>query len=449
MTGVAAPRLQARLRARLQARVPVLLRDRPFRRYWSAHTVSLFGDQVSAIALPLTAVLVLHAGAAQMGYLGALVWLPSLLFAVPTGAWVDRRGHRRVTMIVADLGRAALLASIPVSYVTGALSLWQLYAVAFALGTLSMLFTVSDGTLFVALVDAGRYLEGNSLVYCSRALSFVAGPSLGGLLVQVLSAPFALIADLLSFLGSALFLRGIRPAEPPAEGRTRGALAAGARFILRSGIVRASLAAVATINFFSFMFLALFMLYATRSLGVRPGLLGVVLGAGAVGGVIGAVTTGRLAAHTGVGWAYVIGCILFPVPLLLVPLAAGPPPVVLGMLFAAEFLSGFGVMILDISVGSIFAVVIPDQLRSRVTGAFQAVNYGMRPLGSLAGGALGTVLGLRPTLWIAAAGGALGFLWLLPSPLPRFRLPAAGGAPAAGTTPGTGAGLVTEPASHG
>ena len=409
---------------RLARRVPPLLQDRLFRRYWSAQTISMFGDQVSSIAMPLAAVLVLHAGAAEMGYLSALEWLPSLLFALPAGVWVDRRGHRRATMIAADLGRFAVMASIPVCWGLGLLSLGQLFAVAFCAGTLSILFNVSDATLFVSLVPADRYVEGNSLVYASRALSFVGGPSLGGVLVQLLSAPLAIAADALSFLGSALLLHRIRPAEPPVEPARRGSATAGARFIRGSGVVRASLLAVATINFFNFMFFALFVLYATRVLHVRAGVLGLVLGAGAVGGVLGSAVTRRLAAAVGVGWAYVAGCLLFTAPLLLVPLARGPMPVVLGLLFLAEFGSGFGVMVLDISIGSIFAAVIPDQLRSRVAGAFQAVNYGTRPVGALVGGTLGTLIGLRPTLWIATAGGVAGFLWLLPSPLPRFRMPA-------------------------
>ncbi len=408
---------------RVTGRIPVLLRDRSFLRYWSAQTISMFGDQISAIALPLAGVLALRAGPAEMGYLGALVWLPSLLFALHAGAWADRHGHRRATMMTADLGRAALLASIPACYAFGVLTLGQLYAVAFCAGTLSVLFTVSDGALFVSVVPADRYVEGNALVYASRALSFVGGPSLGGVLVQVLSAPAAIIADALSFLGSAFFLGRIRPAEPPADEGGRGSLTAGARFILGSGIVRASLAAVATINFFNFMFWALYVLYAIRVLHLRPGLLGLVLGAAAVGGVIGSMVTRRLAARLGVGLAYLIGCVVFTAPLMIVPLAGGPVPLVLTLLFLAEFLSGFGVMVLDISIGSIFAAVIPDQVRSRVTGAFQAVNYGTRPLGSLAGGALGALIGLRPTLWIATAGAVTGFLWLLPSPLPRFRMP--------------------------
>jgi MFS family permease len=415
---------------RLARRVPPLLRDRPFRRYWSAQTVSMFGDQVSSVAMPLAAVLILHAGAADMGYLSALEWLPSLLFALPAGVWVDRRGHRRATMIAADLGRFAVLASIPVCYGLGVLSLGQVFVAAFCAGTLSILFNVSDATLFVSLVPESKYVEGNSLVYGSRAVALVGGPGLGGVLVQLLSAPLAIAADALSFLGSALLLHRIRPAEPPADGAGRGSATAGARFIRGSGVVRASLLAVATINFFNFMFFALFILYATRALHIRAGLLGLVLGAGAVGSVLGSTVTGRLAAAIGVGWAYVAGCVLFTAPLLLVPLAGGPTPVVLVLLFLAEFGSGFGVMVLDISIGSIFAAVIPDGLRSRVAGAFQAVNYGTRPVGALVGGALGTAVGLRPTLWIATVGGLAGFLWLLPSPLPRFRMPAGAAGPA-------------------
>jgi MFS family permease len=409
---------------RLTSRIPALLLDRAFRRYWSAQTISMFGDQIATIAMPLAAVLILHAGAADMGYLSALEWLPSLLFALPAGAWVDRRGRRRVTMITADLARFVLLGSVPVCYALGVLTLEQLFGVAFCAGTMSVLFNVSNATLFVTLVPEDRYMEGNSLVYSSRALSFVGGPSLGGLLVDLLSAPLTIGVDALSFLGSAHFLSRIRPAEPPPDVSGHGSVTAGARFIRESGLVRASLLAVATINFFNFMFFALFVLYATQTLHVRAGLLGLVLGAGAVGSVLGSLVTRRLAAAIGVGWAYVIGCVLFTAPLLLVPLARGPMPLVLSLLFLAEFGSGFGVMVLDISNGSIFAAVIPNELRSRVTGAFQAVNYGTRPVGGLVGGVLGASIGLRPTLWIATAGGVAGFLWLLPSPLPRFRMPA-------------------------
>ncbi len=158
------------------------------------------------------------------------------------------------------------------------LTLPQLYLVTFAAGTLSILFNVSDGTLFVSIVGPEQYVDGQSLIYGSRALSFVGGPSIGGVLVQLLSAPFAVAADALSFLGSAFFLSRIRPAEPPADDAP-GSLTAGVRFIARSDIVRTSLIVVAVINFFNLMFGALYLLYAVRVLHVRPGVLGLLLGA--------------------------------------------------------------------------------------------------------------------------------------------------------------------------
>jgi MFS family permease len=413
-----------RLRERVSATIPGLLLDRAFRRYWNGQTVSMFGDQISSIVLPLIAVRTLHASPAQMGLLAALVWVPSLLFGLHAGAWVDRRGHRRGTMITADVARALLLASIPVSFALGALTIWQLYGVAFAVGVFSVLFTVSNPTLFVSLVPKDKYVEGNSLIYGSRAISFVGGPSVGGALVQALTAPFAVLADALSFLGSAFFLARIRPEEPAAAKPGDGAVMAGARFIRRSEVVRTSLLAASTVNFFNFMFFALFVLYATRYLHVQPGVLGLVLGLGAIGGLAGAAVTKRLGNRFGFGRIYTLSFLVFAAPMALVPAAAGPHWVILAMLMGAEFIGGFGVMVLDISIGAIFSAVIPHDLRSRVSGAFQAVNYGVRPLGALAGGFLGTVIGPRPTLWVAAAGGCLSFVILLPTSLPRFRMPA-------------------------
>jgi MFS family permease len=402
--------------------LPALLRDHVFRRYWGASTISMFGDQIAGIALPLAAVLALHATAAQMGYLTALEWLPSLLFGLPIGALTDRHGRRRLTMITADLGRAALFASIPACYALHVLTLVQLYLVMFAAGTLSIAFNVSDGTLFVSIVAPERYVDGQSLIYGSRALSFVGGPSIGGLLVQVFSAPVAIIANALSYLGSAFFLGRIRPAEPPAD-EGSGSIMAGARFIAGSGIVRGSLIAVGTVNFFNLMFNALYLLYAVRVLHIRAGVVGLVLGMAAIGGLAGALATKRIAARIGDGWAYSLGCLLFTAPLVGWPLAHGRLPVVLAVLFAAEFSSGFGLMVLDITIGAIFAAVIPDTLRSRVTGAFQAVNYGTRPVGALLGGLIATAIGLRPALWIATLGGIAGFFLLLPTPVPKYRLP--------------------------
>jgi MFS family permease len=407
---------------RVCERAPLLLREnRDFRLYWAGQSISLFGDQITELAVPLAGVLVLHANAAQMGYLTAAGLAPNLLFALHAGAWVDRRGRRRQVMIAADLARAALLATVPIFYAFGALSLLLLYVVAFLAGTCTVVFFVSASSLFVALVPREQFMQGTSLLYGSRAFSFVAGPSVAGVLVQVLSAPVTLLADACSFVVSALFLRRISPREPATEESASGHVVAGARYIRRSATVRSCLAATATINFFGYAVLALLILYATRYLHVRAAVLGTVLGAGAIGGLIGSAVTTRIGRRIGVGPAFLLGCVLFPAPILLIPLAGGPHALVLAMLFASEFGSGVGVMILDISIGAIFAALIPPQLRSRVSGAYLLVNNGVRPLGSLFGGALGTAIGVRPTLWIAALGGVAGFLWLLPSPIPRLK----------------------------
>jgi MFS family permease len=407
--------------------VPPLLRDTAFRRYWTASTVSMTGDQVTGVAVPFTAVLVLHADATTMGVLTALQWLPSLLFGLHAGAFADRRGRRRQLMIACDLGRCALLATIPVCYALGVLTLWQLLAAVFAAGSLSILFNVADATLFVSIVKPAQYVDGQSLIYGSRAMSFLVGPSLGGLLTQLFTAPYAIVADAVSFLGSAFFLRRIDPVEPPAD-RDGGGVLAGLKFVVRSPVVRASLIGVAVINFFNLMLFALFTLYAVRTLHMNAGLLGVTLGLGATGGLLGSAVTKAVAAKIGVGLAYITGALAFTAPFALVPLAPTPAGhgttwVVIAMLFSAEFLIGFGVMMMDISIGAIFAAVIPDTVRSRVNGAFSAINYGTRPVGALLGGFLGTAIGLRPALWVAVIGGVVGAVLLVPSPLPRFRLP--------------------------
>jgi MFS family permease len=402
--------------------LPRVLRENAvFRRVWIGQTVSLFGDQISLIAIPLTAVLVLDANAKQMGYLVAAELVPNLFFALHAGAWVDRRGSRRQTMIFTDLVRAGVLATIPFAYAIDELTIQQLYAVAFLMGTMTVFFHVSYSSLFVALVERDDYVVANSWLAGSRAFSFVAGPSVGGILVQLLKAPFTLLVDAVSYLFSASILASIAPEEPETEVAEKGHVVAGVRYLVTSPVMRSSLMATATINLFNFVFHALFILYAVRELHVRPATLGIVLGAGAVGGLIGSFATSRLGRSIGIGPTYVLGCILFPVPLILVPLAGGPYWLILAMLFLAEFGSGLGVMVLDISAASIFAALVPHRLRSRVSGAYMVVNMGVRPVGSLIGGFLGTAIGLQTTLWIGVLGALAGFLFLLPSPIPQMR----------------------------
>lgn len=324
-------------------------------------------------------------------------------------------------MVWADLGRAGLIATIPIGYALGTLDLVHLYVVAFLAGTLSALFEVANATLFVSLVPPERYVAANSLINGSRAMSFVVGPGAAGWLVQLITAPVALLVDAFSYAVSAIQLLRINPTEPPPETDRGGQLSIGMRFLAGSRALWTLIVAVTTLNFFNYMFAALAILYITVHLGVSPGLIGLILGAASVGALLGSIVTGRLVRAVGIGPAYVIGMLAFPAPLILVPLAGGPRPVVLLLLFLAEFGSGLGVMILDISAGSLIAAIVPNRLRARVAGVTRTINYGIRPIGALTGGAVGSALGVRPTLWIATVGALAGVLWMIGSPVARMR----------------------------
>ena len=403
---------------------PPLLRQPEFLKLWAGQSISQLGDQVTLLALPLAAVLTLDATAAQMGFLVAAELLPHLFFSLLAGVWIERSARRRHLMIAADVGRALLLASVPIAYAFDALTFPQLYAVAFGVGTFAVMFDVSWPTLFTTVVPRRDFVDANSKMSLSRSVSFVTGPSVAGFLVQVLSAPVTLLVDAFSYLGSALFLSRIRSQEPPVEQDGNGVLRSlrdGMRFVLRDELIRADLGCAATINLFNFVFHAIFVLYATRELGVAPGTLGIALGAGAVGGILGALIAPRLERVLGIGRSMMLGSVLFPAPLILVPIASGSELQLGLMLGTAEFFSSVGVMIFDVSAASMTFLRTPDRIRARTAGSFRFVNYGIRPIGALIGGALGTVLGLQTALWIGVIGALAGVIWLLLSPVPRLR----------------------------
>ena len=404
---------------------PPLRRQPEFLKLWAAQSISQVGDQITYLALPLVAVLTLDASAAQMGLLTAAELVPHLLFSLAAGVWIERKSNRRKLMITADIARAGLLASVPLAAAFDLLSFPQLYAVGFAAGTFAVLFDISWATLFVSVVPRRDVVEANSKLSASRALSFVTGPSLAGFLVQLLTGPLTLLVDAVSFIGSALFLSRIRAEEPPiqedGQDSVLTSLRGGFRYVLGDELIRPELLCTATINLFNFVFHAIFVLYATKELGVKPGLLGLVLGAGAVGGIIGALLAVRVERVIGIGPAFTLGCVLFPLPLVLVPLASGAETQIVVMLGLAEFFSSVGVMILDVNGGSLMFLRTPDRLRSRMSGTYRFVNYGVRPLGALLGGGLGTVIGLQTTLWIGVLGALAGVLWLVFSPIPRLR----------------------------
>ena len=322
-------------------------------------------------------------------------------------------------MLASDVGRAALLVLVPLAVAAHVLGLAQLYVVAFALGTMDVAFFVAYSTLFVSLARPEQYVEGMSLLNGSRAFSYVAGQSLAGFLVAALTAPVALLVDAVSYLVSAGCLATIRPVEPPTSEPAHGSSTVGLRFIRRSPIVRAALR-----RYGDGQLLHVRVHRGVRAVrddrprrtphGARP------RARAGRGGRARRVGGGRPAGPAiGLGPTFMVGLVVFPAPLLLVPLAAGPPALVWTMLALAELGSGLGVMLLDISCGAIFSAVIPDELRARVSGAYRTVNYGVRPLGAMAGGLCGAWLGLRATLLLAAVGGVSSVLWTVASPVRR------------------------------
>jgi MFS family permease len=403
-----------------------LRHDGGFLRLWGAVSLSQLGDRVSELALPLIAVGLLHASTAEVATLTALIWAPNLS-AIFLGAWVDHQRRKRRLLVLADLTRALALTTLPVAYLLDTVTLGHLYTVAVVTGAAGMLFNNAYAPFFARLVPRRSYIDANSKLSTSRSVSYVAGPAISGVLIQSLTAPIAVLVDAFSFLVSAALIGRIRVKEPPAapsadtEPPVLTRAWQGLRFVISHPILRASLGCCTTVNFFTFMASGLTVLFASRSLGLSAGAIGLAFGVGATGSLLGAVIAPRASRRLGVGPTIAVGVVLYAAPVAVIATAAGPFWVRFSALATAEFISGFGVMLFDINLNSLQTTVVPDRMRSRAAGAFSTINYGARPLGALIGGLLGTVIGMRPSLLVAAIGGALSVLWLLPSPIPRIR----------------------------
>jgi MFS family permease len=400
-----------------------LWRDRRFRIFWSAQTVSEFGDRTTELALPLIAVTMLDASPSQVGLLTAAVWLPNLA-SLFIGAWVDHRRDKRPLMIAADLARAALLLSLPVAYWLDLLSLGHLYAIAILAGTAHVVFNTAYASFFVRLVQRDQFLEANSKLSATRSVSFMAGPAAAGGLIQWLTAPVAIVVDALSFVFSAVQVSrlDVTPGESDeaSESLLRRAKA-GMRYLLRHPYLRRSLACSTTVNFFNLISTALLVLFASRELGLSAGTIGLAFGIGAAGSLLGAGAAAPLSRVIGVGPLIAIGAVVFPGAVAIAALADGPTWVKATALAAAEFVGGFAVMCFDVPNNSLQASVTHEHMRSRVSGAYSSINYGVRPLGAVLGGFLATWIGVRETLLVSAAGGLLAVLWLIGSPNLRTR----------------------------
>lgn len=398
-----------------------LFRHADFRRLWVADTISQVGTQVTVIALPLVAVLFLDATTFQVGLLTAAQFAAFLLVGLPAGAWVDRM-RRRPVLVAADLARALLLGSIPLAAWLGALTMAQLYATALLVGVGTVFFDVSYQSYLPGLVGRDGLVEGNAKLQASQSVSQVGGPTLGGVLVQAFTAPYAVLADAASFLCSAALLSRIRTPEPrpePAERDLRREIAEGLRFVLGHRILRAMAGCTGVWNFWFGATDALIVVFLVRTVGISAGTIGVLFSIGSVGALTGAVLCDRVTRRVGqarVVWVSAIAGTPFALLLPLTTNGAG----------LAWFVSGFfffscAVVVYNVATVSFRQLLCPDRLLGRMNATMRFLVWGTMPLGGLAGGALGSWLGVRTGLWVTVIGGCTAPLFVVFSPLLRAR----------------------------
>jgi MFS family permease len=397
-----------------------LWRNGDFLRLWSAQTVSEFGSQVTGLALPLAAILVLKASTFEVAALGVVEFLPFVLFSLPAGAWVDRL-RRRPVLIAADWGRAIALASIPLAYVVGALTLGQLYAVGFVTGLLTVFFDVAYQSYLPSIVERGEIGEGNSKLEVSRSTAQVAGPGLAGVLVGAFKAPFAIAVDAASFAGSALLMSGIkrveeRPANLAGSRRhMRVEIGEGLRYVFHHPLLRPSMLYVAASNFFTSLIFSVLLVFAVRVLHLSAATIGLILSLGSLGALAGSLAATRIAKRFGIGRTLIAMGAISGLAFVCVPLASGSLAV--SFLVIPQFMLGFSSLVYNINTITLLQSITPDRLLGRMNASRRFVVWGVVPLGGLTGGVLGSHIGLRDTLWVGAVGASLAFLPLIFSPV--------------------------------
>jgi MFS family permease len=409
----------------MQWRFAGLWRNSDFLKLWIGESISLFGTQITTLALPLVAVLMLKASPTQMGLLNAAAFVPFLLFSLPVGVFIDRK-RRRPVLILSNLGRAVLLALVPLLAFWGMLHIEYLIVIAFLVGLFTVFFHLAYQSYLPSLVTRDQLVEGNSKLTASQSIAEIGGPGLAGLLIEFLSAPFAILLDAFTYAVSALTLGLIRRPEPaPSPPTTKINLvhevSEGLRVVFGNQYLRAIAGEAASYNVFWNVIEAVYILYAVQRLGLRPGVIGLVFTLGSTGAFLGALMANKLASRFGVGptllGAMALACL---VPLL-IPLASGQTIGAVALLTTAAFLGGIGVAISNIHAVSLRQAITPNRLLGRMTASYRFLIYGTIPLGALLGGFLGEKIGLRPTLLVGALGISVAWLWVLFSPVRTLR----------------------------
>lgn len=402
-----------------------LWRHPGFLKLWAADSISQLGTQLTALALPLIAALSLNAGAGQMGLLVAAETAPALLAGLVVGVWVDRI-RRKPVMVAADLGRAALLAAIPILWALDALRMEALYAVGFGVGLLTVFFDIAYLAFLPTLVRRDELQEGNGKLEASASFAQVAGPGLGGGLIGLITAPGAVVFDVVSFVASAVFIGRIDVDEPPPSpaAKERGFLASigeGLRAVAVDPILRGLVLCSATITFFGWAFLAVYVLYMTEDLGLGATEIGFVFASGGAGALIGAVLSGPAAKRFGVGPTIVVSRLLMGIFGLTVPIAVLAPTVALPMVVFAEFAQWLAMIVANVNTISLRQAVTPDRLQGRVNATWRFIVGGVVPIGGLMGGLIGEWFGVQTTLVIGIVGMLASVIWVWFSPLRHLR----------------------------
>jgi predicted MFS family arabinose efflux permease len=399
--------------------------QRDFLRFWFGQTVSVAGSQVTSLALPTVAILTLHAGAVQVGVLRALQSLSWLLLSLVFGVWLDRVRRRRV-LLATDLGQALVLISVPLAFLFHVLTLGQLFVVALLTGIFTVAFDIGYETYIPMLVERPNLVEAFSKLQVSRSGARVAGPAIGGFLIQVIGPALAIVADVGSFLVSAAALVTIgkgeaRPAGAAAAGLGQLAreIGEGWRAMLRSPTISSLSACSATANLGAAILNSVFLLFAYHELHLAPAQVGVILGVGAIAGVVSALGAASVIRTIGLGRALVLVVIIEGLAILALPAArfGGAIFVVAGMYLMINLMEP----IWSIGVGSLRQAVIPDHLRGRITGTSRTIVSGIMPIGAVIGGILGSTIGLAPSILVAGALWILSSTWLALGPVIRLQ----------------------------
>ena len=393
-----------------------------FRQLWMGDSVSQFGVQLVGLAMPVLAVQVLSADAFQMGLLATFEMLAFLVIGLPAGAWVDRWRKKRV-LIAGDVVRGVVLLTLPAAWLLGVLTIWQLYAVALIVGAATVFFDVAYQSYLPDLVPSDRISEGNAKLESTHQVAQIGGPAIGGALIRVIGAPFTIAVTAVCMLASTVFVWRIRHVEsPPAKADRRPLkteIAEGLSFVLKHPLLVRITACTSIGNLFGGITGALLVLYALRDLGLSEASLGLVMSAGAIGGLLGALTVGPVSRWIGEGRTIPLSALAFTPFVALTPLASVLPPA--PTLIASMFGFTYWVVVYNVTQVSFRQRLCPKPLLGRMNASIRFVVWGTMPIGAFLGGVLGSQFGIVTALWVAVAGSAVAALPVLFSPLIRMR----------------------------